>query len=275
MNTVKKIIEKLRLLAKNRKEPYFLLHDVLGFYPKDIAYYNLALVHKSAHQKSETGRKINNERLEFLGDAIIEAVVSDVLYKVYEGKREGFLTNTRSKIVKRETLNKLAIDLGLDKLVNVSYPINRTHNNNIYGNAFEALLGAIYLDQGYEKCKWFMEKVVFAKYIDIERVACVEENFKSRLIEWCQKHRVDIEFNLIEESMDEGYSQTFKTEIVINGIKAGYGEGYSKKESHQNAAKQALGMVSKNKKIFTEAKKEEEEAEVINEETTLNGDSAS
>lgn len=250
MIRVKEIFKKLRLLTKTRKEPSFLLEDILQFRPKDISYYNQALTHKSANKKNEKGHKVNNERLEFLGDAILEALISDLVYKEFKGKREGFLTNMRSKIVKRETLNKVAIKMGLDKIVNTSMLIGRTHNNNIYGNAFEALIGAIYLDQGYDRCKWFIEKVVFSKFIDIKKMASVEENFKSKLIEWCQKYKTSIEFRLIEESVEEGVSQKFKTEAIVNGIKAGYGEGYSKKESQQKASMQALCAIGQKKNLY-------------------------
>lgn len=127
------------------------------FFPRDIRFYQQALLHKSTSVRSEKGRPLNNERLEFLGDAILDAIVGDIVYKHFEGRREGFLTNTRSKIVQRETLNKLAVEIGLDKLVKYSTR-SSSHNSYMYGNAFEAFIGAIYLDQGYERCKQFMEK---------------------------------------------------------------------------------------------------------------------
>ena len=120
---------------------------MLGFYPKNISIYEQALLHKSSSVKSEQGRLLNNERLEFLGDAILDAVVADIVYKKFEGKREGFLTNTRSKIVQRETLNRLATEIGLDKLIKYSAR-QSSHNSYMCGNAFEALVGAIYLDRG-------------------------------------------------------------------------------------------------------------------------------
>ncbi len=138
--------------------------------------------------RSEKGRPINNERLEFLGDAILDAIVGDIVYRHFEGRREGFLTNTRSKIVQRETLNKLAVEIGLDKLVKYSTR-SSSHNSYMYGNAFEAFIGAIYLDQGYERCKRFMEEKIFKNYIDLDKMSRKEVNFKSKLIEWSQKHK--------------------------------------------------------------------------------------
>ena len=246
---IQKILEELRLLAIRRKEPYLLLAATLGFKPKKIQYYELALLHKSSAVRDEGGHFLNNERLEFLGDAILDAVVADILYHKFAGKREGFLTNTRSKIVQRETLNKIAIDLGLDRLMVVPNK-NLSHNINIYGNAFEALIGAIYLDRGYEKCKYFMENVVFRKYLDVNKLAHKEVNFKSRLIEWSQKYKINIIFDLIEETTDSENNPVFQTQIIINGISAGYGVGFSKKESQQNAAKIALKKIKADRNVF-------------------------
>lgn len=247
-------------MAIRRKEPYLLLSKKLGFKPRKIQYYELALSHKSSSRRDEGGRSLNNERLEFLGDAVLDAVVADILYHRFAGKREGFLTNTRSKIVQRETLNKIAIDLELDRLMVVSNR-NNSHNVNIYGNAFEALIGAIYLDYGYAKCKYFLENVVFEKYLDINKLAHKEVNFKSRLIEWSQKNKINIVFDLIEETIDNENNPVFQTQIIINGVSAGYGVGYSKKESQQNAAKIALKKVRSDKNIFLKAKQQNTESE--------------
>jgi len=246
---IKRFFEKLRLLTIRRKEPYSLLSAALGFKPKNFQYYELALLHKSSAVKDEGGRFLNNERLEFLGDAILDAVVADILYHKFPGKREGFLTNTRSKIVQRESLNKIALDLGLDRLMVISNK-NHSHNINIYGNAFEALIGAIYLDSGYPKCKYFMENVVFQKYLNINKLAQKEVNFKSRLIEWSQKYKTNIVFDLIEETTDSDNNPVFQTQIMINGISAGYGTGFSKKESQQNAAKIALKKIKTDRDAF-------------------------
>lgn len=243
----------MRLLTNNRKESCLLLplSDILGFRPKDASLYELALVHKSHATKDKDGRKLNNERLEFLGDAVLDAVVADVLYRKFDGRKEGFLTNTRSKIVQRETLNKVAVELGIDKLM-VLPPHNNTHNLNIYGNAFEALVGAIYLDYGYEQCKWFMEHVVFARHINLNRLATKEVNFKSKLIEWSQRYKARVLFDLIEEKLDAENNPVFQTQILINGHPAGIGVGYSKKESQQNAAKKALKNINSNRRLYLE-----------------------
>ena len=235
-------IDKIRLLFRKDKESYFCFYKILGFYPRNIQLYQQALLHKSTSIRSEKGRPLNNERLEFLGDAILDAIVGDIVYKRFEGKREGFLTNTRSKIVHRETLNKLAVEIGLDKLVKYSTRTS-SHNSYMYGNAFEAFIGAIYLDQGYERCKRFMEEKIFKNHIDLDKMSRKEVNFKSKLIEWSQKSKVEVSFELIEQFLDEDYNPMFHTEIRIEGISAGKGTGYSKKESQQNAAQAALKKI--------------------------------
>ena len=243
-------IDKIRLLFRKDRESYFWFYKILGFFPRNIRFYQQALLHKSTSVRSEKGRPLNNERLEFLGDAILDAIVGDIVYKHFEGRREGFLTNTRSKIVQRETLNKLAVEIGLDKLVKYSTR-SSSHNSYMYGNAFEAFIGAIYLDQGYERCKRFMEEKIFKNYIDLDKMSRKEVNFKSKLIEWSQKSKVEVSFELIEQFLDEDYNPMFHTEIRIEGISAGKGTGYSKKESQQNAAQAALKKI-KNDASFKE-----------------------
>lgn len=235
-------INKIRLLFRKDKESYLCFYRILGFYPDNINLYHQALLHKSTSIRSEKGRPLNNERLEFLGDAILDAVVGDIVYKRFEGKREGFLTNTRSKIVQRETLNKLALEIGLDKLIKFSAR-SSSHNSYMLGNAFEALIGAIYLDQGYEVCKKFVEQQIINRYIDLDKVSRKEVNFKSKLIEWSQKNKMEVSFELIEQFLDQDSNPVFQTEVRIKGIPAGTGAGYSKKESQQNAAKMAIKKI--------------------------------
>lgn len=244
-------IDKIRLLFRKDRESYFCFYKILGFFPRNIRFYQQALLHKSTSVRSEKGRPLNNERLEFLGDAILDAIVGDIVYKHFEGRREGFLTNTRSKIVQRETLNKLAVEIGLDKLVKYSTR-SSSHNSYMYGNAFEAFIGAIYLDQGYERCKQFMEKKILKNYIDLDKMSRKEVNFKSKLIEWSQKNKMEVSFELIEQFLDRDYNPMFHTEVRIESLSAGTGTGYSKKESQQNAAQMALKKI-KNDEAFKEA----------------------
>lgn len=265
-------LDKIRLLFRKDKESYLCFYKMLGFYPRNIQLYQQALLHKSSSVKSGKGRLLNNERLEFLGDAILDAVVADIVYKRFEGKREGFLTNTRSKIVQRETLNRVAVQIGLDKLIKYTTK-QSSHNSYMCGNAFEALVGAIYLDRGYRMCKWFMEERIINQYLNLEKVSRKEVNFKSKLIEWSQKNKFEIEFQLMEQSLDEALNPTFKTQILVEAIVAGTGNGYSKKESQQEAAKLTLDKIKKDPlfidAIFEAKNKREGEAEPeMNTETT-------
>ena len=244
------LIHRIRLLFCKERESYLCFYRILGFYPRQLKYYEQALLHKSTAVRSDQGRLLNNERLEFLGDAILDAVVGDIVYRHFEGRREGFLTNTRSKIVQRETLNKLAVEIGLDKLVKTSSR-SQSHNSYLYGNAFEAFIGAIYLDRGYDCCMQFMEEKILKQYIDLDKMSRKEMNFKSRLIEWCQKNKMQVSFELIDQVMDKDHSPTFSTEVHIEGIPAGNGRGYSKKESQQKAAQMALKVI-RNDETFRE-----------------------
>lgn len=242
-------INKIRLLFRKDRKSYLCFYEILGFYPKNIQLYKQALLHKSSSIKSDQGGLVNNERLEFLGDAILDAIVADILYQHFPGKKEGFLTNTRSKIVQRETLNRLAIEIGLDKLIKFSAR-SFSHNNYMYGNAFEAFIGAIYLDQGYNVCKKFIKKKIINRLINLESIAQKEVNFKSKLIEWGQKHKASISFELIEECQDQSSNPVFQTEVKIEGLRGGIGTGYSKKESQQNASRMALSMIKKDKEFY-------------------------
>lgn len=223
----------------------------------------MALSHKSIHFKNKKGKPVNNERLEFLGDAILDAIVGDIVYKHFPGKREGFLTNTRSKLVQRETLNKIAQEIGLSRLI-YSSGHNFSHNSYMAGNAFEALIGALYLDRGYNLCMRFMQKKILTKMVNIDTVAYKEVNFKSRLIEWAQKNKMNIAFNLLEQKKDDEGNPVFKYCVVIEGIKCNSASGFSKKESQQLASEETLEYIKKNTRFcdaLFEAKKKRQEAE--------------
>ncbi len=241
---INELVQRLKLPFRKEKELYSCLYHIIGFYPRNIAYYKQALLHKSMGKRNENGRLVNNERLEFLGDAMLDAVVGDIVFRRFDGKGEGFLTNTRSKVVQRETLNRLAIEMGLTELIQ-QHSNNSSHNSYIGGNAFEALVGAIYLDQGYQACMRFMEKRVLTDNINLDRVAYKEVNFKSKLIEWSQKHRVQLEFRLISQDKDRQGSPVFLTTVFLEGVQGETAKGFSKKESHQLAAKATLQQLKK------------------------------
>jgi len=237
-------IDRIKLSFRKEKELYLSLYQILGFYPHDISYYKLALMHKSIMHRNSKGKPVNNERLEFLGDAVLDAVVGDIVYQHFPGKREGFLTNTRSKLVQRDTLNKLAQEMGINQLI-LSNGHSSSHNSYMGGNAFEALVGAVYLDRGYDACMYFMQKRILAQMINIDKVAYKEVNFKSKLIEWSQKNRVNLEFVQLDQQKDKNGSPVFTYQVEIEGVKGGIGKGYSKKESQQVASRDTLDQLRK------------------------------
>ena len=262
-------IDKLKLPFRKDKELFSSLYSILGFYPRDIAIYKQALSHSSNALQTESCKRLNNERLEFLGDAIIEAVTSDIVYRHFDKKREGFLTTTRSKLVQRDTLNKMAQEVGLDKLVRTGGH-QSGHNSYIGGNAFEAIVGAVYLDRGYKYCMWFLKSRIIAAHLNLNDVAKKEVNFKSKLLEWAQRNRLGIEFISNDPGKGAATSETptFLATVMIENVECGKGNGFSKKESHQNAARETLIMLNANKQKIAEILKSKEqrtamEAELI------------
>ena len=205
-------------------------------------------MHKSVGMNVSGEKPLNNERLEFLGDAVLDAVVGEIVFHHFPGKKEGFLTTARSKVVKRETLGQLAVQLVLDKLVRYQGS-SQLHNSYVAGNAFEALVGAIYLDRGYDACLQFVKKRILEHLIDLDKLAYQEVNFKSKLLEWTQKHKLTLEYDLLSEARDSSGSPVFRTRVLINGIECGRGTGFSKKESHQVASRSSLNHIKKDKKL--------------------------
>lgn len=243
---IQDLITQIKLPFLKDRELYRSFREILGFYPHDIRPYKIAMLHKSMAVKEE-GKRINNERLEFLGDAILGAVVGHIVFKHFPKKPEGFLTNTRSNIVKRQSLNKLAKDTGFDKLI-VSNFKPKSHNNYVNGNAFEALVGAVYLDRGYGHCVRFIKERIMDQLVNINKAAYTDVNYKSKLIEWGQKHRVSVDFHC-EESKENNATPVFRSVVVISGTECGRGKGYSKKESQQNAAREALNRIRQNREF--------------------------
>ena len=239
---IKKLYKKIRAIPRKGKEPYLTFYKIVGFYPHDISLYQQAVAHKSSSIRLNSGKWVNNERLEFLGDAILDAIIADILYKEFENKKEGFLTNMRSRIVQRETMNKMAAELGLEDLL-VTSTRNVAHNTNMYGDALEALIAAIYLDQGYRVAKKFVFNTLIEKHLDFEGVVKTEIDFKSRLIEWGQKYKLEVRFDVTDSYYDKDHNPIFHSSVFVADIESGEGVGYSKKESHQKAAEKALKLI--------------------------------
>lgn len=247
---IRYIRRNIKLLTNKRKDAYLKYYRILGFFPDNIAYYQMALRHRSVTPSVKEGYALSNERLEFLGDAVFNSVVTDILFSRYENKREGFLTNTRSKIVSRDFLNKLAIEIGLDALLTIS-PRFSGNLSNIYGNAFEALIGAIYLDRGYKTCKQFVEKRLLKLFVNLDQVIEKELNYKSKVIEFCQKHHLHYEFQLLDDTLDVHGNHLFTTALFIEGEEICRGVGANKKESHQQVSLQVFQRMTDDAHFFS------------------------
>nr|WP_319500924.1 ribonuclease III [uncultured Draconibacterium sp.] len=236
---VRKIVQRVKLFSSDRKEFYLFLKDLLGFYPQNLRLYDLAFIHKSASMVDSQGNFVNNERLEYLGDAILGAVIADFLYNRFPQEDEGFLTKTRSKLVNRAILTQLTHEMGLHVFIdsNTTKNIDKSH---IYGDALEALIGAIYLDKDYKAAKFFVTKKILPQFVDLNEIEQADSNFKSQLIEWSQKNKREIEFETTEETDEKIKQPRFKAVVKIDNKKAGEGVGTSKKEAHQKAAHETL-----------------------------------
>ncbi|MCC8410626.1 ribonuclease III [Mucilaginibacter sp. UR6-1] len=225
-------------LSPNRKYVK-TLKNLLGFVPGNLSLYRMAFRHKSVAQNVKNGVKNSNERLEFLGDAVLGSVVAEVLFKLYPYKDEGFLTELRSKIVSRVNLNQLGRKLGFEQLVEYDNRIlSSGRQGSLLGDAFEALIGAVYLDKGYEFTKDFLINHIIKSHIDIHTLEMTETNFKSKLIEWCQRHGKDISFDLISNQEGES-TKLFTIQTVVDGEPLGLGKEFSKKNAEKLSAEKA------------------------------------
>jgi ribonuclease-3 len=225
-------------ISPNRKYVK-ILKNLLGFVPGNLSLYRLAFRHKSVAQNVKKGVKNSNERLEFLGDAVLGSVVAEVLFKLYPYEDEGFLTELRSKIVSRVNLNQLGRKLGFDKLIEYdSRMLNSSRQGSLLGDAFEALVGAVYLDKGYDFTKSFLINHIIKSHIDIHQLEQTETNFKSKLIEWCQRHGKDITFELVTNQDGES-NKLFTVQASVDGEVMGSGKEFSKKNAEKLAAEKA------------------------------------
>ncbi len=234
-NKVRRFTSRILHLFSPNKELVSQLEHMLGFTPKHLPYYQLALMHRSKIEEIAE----NNERLEFLGDAILGSVIADYLFKKYPYKTEGYLTEMRSRIVRRETLNNVALRMGLQKIVQYNQNDKGLGRSHIFGNALEALIGAVYLDQGYTRTKSYIIRQVVKPYIDIDKLEDSDTNFKNKLLSWAQKNNHDVSFDTIEEDT-EGTRKVFTLAFVLNGEQVATGTGYNKKEAGQVAARNAI-----------------------------------
>ena len=226
--------------SRSKKDGDFFagMTKILGFKPKNLSYYRKAFLHRSANQKDKFGNPMNYERLEFLGDAMLGTIISRHLYiEVPEGD-EGYLTKMRSKIVSRKHLNQLGKELGLINFVKSRIP--KSHfGENIHGNVFEALVGAIYLDRGYVYCKKFIHEKVVAPHVDIEQLEGKVISYKSLVIEWCQKEKKSFDYDVYEDTGKDALKH-FAVKLTIDRQVVAKARATSKKKAEEKASKRAF-----------------------------------
>lgn len=236
---MRRLLARIKNIFSPDKQLSAQLEHLLGFKPKHLPYYQLALVHRS--KLDELAR--NNERLEYLGDAFLGAIVGEYLFKKYPTQSEGFLTEMRSRIVRRETLNNVANRIGLQKLVQYNVHDRGFERSHIFGNALEALVGAVYLDQGYAKTRTFIIKQLLQKYVDIEMMATTDINYKNQLLNWVQTNRHTLSFEVMENK-NERNRRMFTVGIMLNETLFCEGTAFNKKDAGQVAARKALELLA-------------------------------
>lgn len=214
------------------------LKKILGFSPGNLKLYEIAFIHRSATFTLPSGKRVNNERLEYLGDAILDAILSDFLFEKFPDANEGFMTKIRSRIVNRDVLNQLAISMGINKIL-ISNINSIQPSKNLYGDALEALIGSVFLDKGFKKTKKLFIRKVFNKYLDLTVIVNTDTDYKSLVFEWVQKHKSNLIFTYNEEYDFNHKKSVFSTILSIDKEELGKGTGTSKKEAEQEAASQA------------------------------------
>ncbi len=242
---IRTLVQRIKLFSSPRKEFYLFLKSLFGLYPGNLKLYETALIHRSASKLDSQRNWINNERLEYLGDAILGAVIAEFLYNRFPNQDEGFLTQMRSKLVNRSFLTELTYQIGLNNYIK-SNTNNTLENSHIYGDAFEALIGALYLDKGYSVTKQFITKKLLKEYVNLKEVQHTNTNFKSQLIEWSQKNKKEIDFETTERVNADSRGPCFISVITIEKEVIGQGEGNSKKEAQQNASRKAIEHLKQN-----------------------------
>jgi ribonuclease-3 len=224
--------KSIRVYFSPDKKLHESLHNILGFYPTNIALYKLAFRHSSVAQLIKKGIKDSNERLEFLGDSVIGTVVADYLFKKFPFKDEGFLTKMRSKMVSRQKHNQLAVKLGLNNFIEVSNDRHGHKPSSINGDAYEALIGAIYLDKGFKFAQQFILTRIVNVHIDMDEVEMKEVDFKSKIIEWAQKEKKEFRFETLTDGATSEDKQ-YCIQLLLNDEPVGKAQHYSKKRAEQ------------------------------------------
>lgn len=235
-----KLTRLLKVYFSRDKEFILSIKNIFGFCPGNVSLYKLAFLHKSVAQE-QNGHKVSNERLEYLGDAVLSSIVADFLFKKFPYKDEGFLTEMRSKLVSREQLNKLSRKLGLNQFIQ-SNQDSRSFYRSMQGDAFEAFLGALYIDKGYTFTKKVIINRIINVHFDIDELERTEVNFKSKLIEWSQKERKIIEFKVITE-VGQGCNKQYLVEVKVDENVCATGQDFSIKGAEKIAAEKAYSSL--------------------------------
>jgi ribonuclease-3 len=240
LNFVRTSLGRIRLLFLSKSDRALAesIYNLTGIIPSNLSVYQLALTHPSAAIANDMGEKGTYERLEFLGDAVLGSITANFLFKKYPFKDEGFLTEIRSRIVNRESLNLIGRKIGLDQLLVFNGRSTSFTHKSLYGDALEAMVGAVFLDQGYDTCEHFVLYRILNPHFNLEEVISSTKNFKSVLLEWCQKNNHKLIYKLVNEEGTK-FHKEFSTEVFVNDEKVGEGKGFSKKKAEQAAAEQA------------------------------------
>lgn len=229
------MFDRIRIWFSKDKEMYNALYTILGFHPSNLRVYKLAFSHRSALQPNSNATQMSNERLEYLGDAVLGAVIAEMLFRRFPYKDEGFLTEMRSRIVSRENLKKLAMKIGIDKyVVNNSGP---GMHRSMFGDAFEALVGAVFIDKGFDHARRFILERIVNVHLDLEAIEKADNNYKSRIINWAQREKRKIVFEMVN---DGAQGKLIKVHLMLDDELLAEGEDFSRKKAEQIAASRGL-----------------------------------
>jgi len=231
-------LKTIRYLFSKDKNFFSAIKNLTGVSPYNLSLYKLAFSHKSVAKETGKGIKLSNERLEFLGDAVLGSVVAELLFKRFPYRDEGFLTEMRSKIVSRENLKSLAMKIGIDKMVQKD--VSTVGFRSMYGDAFEALIGAIYLDKGYKAAQKFILDRIISIHLDLNEMEATELNFKSKVLNWGQKEKHNVVFETVEENST---TRLIKVRLLIDEKEIATGQDFSKKKAEQIAAEAACDQL--------------------------------
>ncbi len=240
---IKKLISLFKIYSTEDKRLVAAIERIVGSKPFNLSLYKLSIIHSSI-AKADKGYKESNDRLEYLGDAVLGLVTAEYLFKKYPYKPEGFLTEIRARIVNRESLNNLAKKIGIGQIV--SYNDNRRHAlayKSLLGDTLEALVGAVYLDRGYSFCRWFIIKKLLTPHYDIDLLVKNDFNYKSKIIEWAHRENKEVKFEILEV---KGYNhhKEFVAQVIVDNEPVGKGAGYSKKRAEQDAAEKSCAILN-------------------------------